>query len=86
MFQSGKSIELFLLYCIHCFFAAVEGEILTITTFTDNNVVKVTATSNNSGNRRNGADTLLYFELTDEILNGEFSFFSRLIIFLKEIT
>lgn len=68
------------------FFAAVEGEILTITTFTDNNVVKVTATSNNSGNRRNGADTLLYFELTDEILNGEFSFFSRLIIFLKEIT
>jgi hypothetical protein len=31
-----------LLYCIHCFFAAVEGEILTITTFTDNNVVKVT--------------------------------------------
>lgn len=49
-------------------FTVVEGEILTVTTFTDNNVIKVAVTSNNSGNRRNGADTLLYFELTDDIL------------------
>ena len=48
----------------------VEGEILTITTFTVNGVVKVSITTNSSGNRRNGADALLYFELPEDILKG----------------
>ncbi|XP_052100384.1 cilia- and flagella-associated protein 43-like isoform X4 [Mytilus californianus] len=49
-------------------YTVVEGEILTITTFTVNGVVKVSITTNNSGNRRNGADALLYFELPEDIL------------------
>ncbi|CAC5420253.1 unnamed protein product [Mytilus coruscus] len=49
-------------------YTVVEGEILTITTFTVNGVVKVSITTNSSGNRRNGADALLYFELPEDIL------------------
>ncbi|XP_063433248.1 cilia- and flagella-associated protein 43-like isoform X5 [Mytilus trossulus] len=49
-------------------YTVVEGEILTITTFTVSGVVKVSITTNNSGNRRNGADALLYFELPEDIL------------------
>lgn len=49
-------------------YTVVEGEILTITTFTVNGVVKVSITTNNSGNKRNGADALLYFELPEDIL------------------
>ncbi|KAK3096042.1 hypothetical protein FSP39_022384 [Pinctada imbricata] len=49
-------------------FAVVPGEVQSISTQSTANCTKIAVSSNNSGNKRNGADTLLYFEVSDDIL------------------
>lgn len=63
--QSSKSFKYFLNP------AAIPGDIQSIATFSSNGVTRIVVTSNTSGNKRNGADTVLYFRVSEEMMKGE---------------
>ncbi|XP_062576681.1 cilia- and flagella-associated protein 43-like isoform X2 [Saccostrea cucullata] len=49
-------------------YTTIPGDIQCIATYTSNTVTKFVVTSNTSGNKRNGADTVLYFQVTDDLV------------------
>ncbi|XP_033756153.1 cilia- and flagella-associated protein 43-like [Pecten maximus] len=49
-------------------FTSIVGEIQSISTITEKDVLKVAVTANNSGNKRNGATNMISFELSDEVV------------------
>ena len=51
--------------------SGVPGEIQSISAHSSATCTKVAVSANNSGNKRNGADTLLHFEVTDEVVKGK---------------
>lgn len=55
-------------------FTSIVGEIQSISTITEKDVLKVAVTANNSGNKRNGATNMIAFELSDEVVGEKSSF------------
>nr|XP_034327595.1 cilia- and flagella-associated protein 43 isoform X6 [Crassostrea gigas] len=49
-------------------YTTIPGDIQSIATFSSNGVTRIVVTSNTSGNKRNGADTVLYFRVSEEMM------------------
>ena len=54
--------------------SAIPGDIQAIAMYSSNAVTRIVVTSNTSGNKRNGADTVLYFRISEEMMKGQRSF------------
>ncbi|XP_078310806.1 cilia- and flagella-associated protein 43-like isoform X4 [Crassostrea virginica] len=49
-------------------YTSIPGDIQAIAMYSSNAVTRIVVTSNTSGNKRNGADTVLYFRISEEMM------------------